>query len=183
VDEKAEKVSARARQRSIGCRKRSEEHAISYQQWSKWARILAIVTAGLAGLGGIGAISSANAGSAFAVIGGALVVLVVLTRAVDEGLGAARTAEQHRLASVRFREVQLQYLTLAQFTPDDGDAAEEKFTQVQTQALRAETDSPLVESRAKRKREMLAKEAEAEKKAKEKIEAEEAKQDEEPEAA
>jgi hypothetical protein len=160
MDEKAEKVGVRARQRATGCRKRSEEHAISYQRWNWWARLLAIVTAGLAGLGGIGAITSAQAGSTLAVVGGALVVLVVLIRAVDEGLGAARTAEQHRLAAVRFRDVQLQYLTLGQFTPDDGGAAEEKFALIQAQALEAETDSPLVERRSKLKREALDREEE-----------------------
>lgn len=158
MDGTTQEVGRRAAQRATGCWKRSEEHAISYQRWTKWARTLAIVTAGLAGLGGIGAIGSAEAGSALAVAGGGLVVLMVLARAVDEGLGAARTAEEHRLASVRFREVQLQYLTLAQFPPDDRDAAEKKLLQIQSQAVQAETESPLVERKAKLKREQLARE-------------------------
>jgi len=164
MDEKAAKVAKRARQRATGCRKRSDEHAISYQRWNWWARFLAITTAGLAGLGGIGAITSAKGSSLLAILGGGLVVLMVLIRAVDEGLGAARTAEGHRLAAVRFREIQLLYLTFGNFPPDDGTAAEEKFLQIQSQAVQVEADSPLVEQKSRLKREQLEKEEKERKK-------------------
>lgn len=141
---------------------RSQEHAISHQRWSRWARTLAIATAAVAGVGGLSAISSAEAGTAFAVLGGVLVVVGVLTRAIDEGLGTAKTAEDHRLAAVRFRDLQLQYLTLSQFPPSDAESAENKLIQIQTQAVQAETESPVVEEKAKAEREERDRRAKAE---------------------
>lgn len=153
LDPKVEEIKRDAGVRATGCRKRSQEHVISHQRWSWWARLLAITTAAVAGIGGISAISSAKAGTAFAVVGGALVIVGVLARAVDEGLGASKTAEDHRLAAVRFRDAQLQYLTLSRFPPGDAEAAEGKFVQIQAQAIQAEGDSPVVEQASRERRE------------------------------
>lgn len=98
-------------------------------------------------------------------------VIGVLARALDEGLGASRTSEAHRLAAVRFREVQVEYLFLKRFAPQDPDAAEKRLAEIQAKGLEAESESPLAEDKSREKREAREQSEEVEKRKREEEEA------------